>query len=426
MSVTKEMAQTLFDLFLVFSKKVAIESHKYIGSHNRITGYDKYPVINMIFPKDNPEYLKYYQEIPFLTHDIPRYELREFPKERIQYGAIFNGYSDDKLNIKVIDGFNDLLEYISNTPELEKLLVEDNRTDSIQYRLKSMASGIVERYLYSINATHLIPEDLENQLKPFIAETLLRYIDTTLKIDICVPVCLATFEDETIKLAEQVEIVRIPDHIQKSRKQACTYESNNEDWLAACATHMIVLHGYHFKNDEYTSINTVTRNYHAYPLHLIDDIMAVIRTVTGYTIGYEQILSLPIGWIDGFCADLTPIYGAKSHFVNAREIEKFWMQLPISFINSKQAQEIQRLYSVVLSCDGDKRKGNLSFALKRLNRCMLRDEDDDMAIDATIGLESLLSGVRKARLLILFLIECLLYLLMSIAMCTLLRSVGRQ
>ena len=38
------------------------------------------------------------------------------------------------------------------------------------------------------------------------------------------------------------------DEIQKSRQQACPYEVSKEDWVAACATHMIVLHNYHFKN----------------------------------------------------------------------------------------------------------------------------------------------------------------------------------
>ena len=34
----------------------------------------------------------------------------------------------------------------------------------------------------------------------------------------------------------------------------------------------------------------------------------------------------------------------------------------------------------------------LFFAAKRLSRCMLRNEEDDMITDAAIGLEALLSG----------------------------------
>lgn len=398
MSIDTETKQMLFDLLLALSKEIAIQAHNYLESHSRMVGYCKYPVRDMIFSKDKPEFSEYIRKIPYLMYDIPKYELKDFPKDRIQYGAIFDDYRDDYLNITVFDEYTILLEYINNNPELKKIMIEENKTDSLKYRIKNMTSGIVERYLYSINATQNIPEDLEDKLKPLVAEKLLRYIDTELKIDIYVPVCLTTFEDEIIKLSDQVEIIRISDDIQKSRQQVCSYETSNEDWLAACATHMIVLHGYYLKNDKFMSITTTTRNYRTYPLHVIDNIMAVIRIVTGYTIGYEQILTRPLNWIDGFCADLTPLYGAKSHFVNAKEIEKMWMLLSVNKISSEQAMEIQKLFACVLSCEEDKKKGNLSFALKRLNRCMLREENDDMAIDATIGLEALLSGGTKGEI----------------------------
>lgn len=398
MSINSDITQMTFNLLLALSKEAAIQAHKYIESGKKIVGYCKYPVRDIIFSKDKPEYLEFYDRIHYLKYDIPRYELKDFPKDRIQYGAIFNGYGDDRLNIEGLDEYTVLYEYINNNTDLINLMIEEENADILKYRIKEMTSGIVERYLYSINASQYIPEDFEEKLKPFVAEKLFRYLGNDLKIDIYVPICLATFEDEIIKLSDQVEIMRIPDDIQKSRQQACLYETNNEDWLASCATHMIVIHGYCFKNNKYISINTVTRNHNAYPLHMTDDIMAVIRIVTGFTIGYEQILSFPLNWIDGFCADLTPLYGAKSHSVNAKEVEKMWMKLSINNISSEKALEIQKLYSVVQSCEGDKTKGNLSFALKRLNRCMLRDEEDDMAIDATIGLEALLAGGTKGEI----------------------------
>ena len=398
MPIDTEVFKTLFNLSLNLAKETAIKAHNYLGSHSRIKGYCKYPTRYIIFPKDNPKYFRLYKEIPYLIYDIPKYELRDLPEDRVQYGAIFNGYNSDCINITSLDGYSELFDYINQSLDLKKLMLEEDKPSNLEYKIKSIILGAVERYLYSIKASQDIPDNLEEKLRPVVAEKLLRYISPQLNINIYIPICLATFEDDNIILSDQVEIIRIPDDIQKSRQQVCTYEIDNEDWLAACATHMIVLHNYCFKNDEYISINTVTQNYHAYPLQVIDEIMSIIRTVTGYTIGYEQILCCPLNWIDEFCADLTPLYGAKSHFVNAKEINKMWMKLPVNKINSEQALEIKKLYGVVLSSEGDKSKGNLVFALKRLNRCMLRDEDDDMAIDATIGLEALLSGGAKAEI----------------------------
>ena len=130
----------------------------------------------------------------------------------------------------------------------------------------------------------------------------------------------------------------------------------------------------------------------------IDKVIASIKVVSGYSIGYAQILSYPIEWIDGFCADLIPLYGAKAHFVNPNETEKFWMLLPVSKISSEQSNLLQIVYKNILKCEEDANKSNLLFALNRFNRCMLRNEVDDMATDATIGIEALLAGGTKGEI----------------------------
>ena len=72
--------------------------------------------------------------------------------------------------------------------------------------------------------------------------------------------------------------------------------------------------------------------------------------------------------------------------------------MPISYINSEQTEIIKQLYKSVSNLQNGKSSTNVLFALKRLNRCMLRNDIDDMAIDATIGLEALLSGGTKSEI----------------------------
>ena len=52
---------------------------------------------------------------------------------------------------------------------------------------------IVERYLYVTNATEKIPDDIDEMIKPYVAQRLLFYLENTLYFDICIPICLATF-----------------------------------------------------------------------------------------------------------------------------------------------------------------------------------------------------------------------------------------
>ena len=162
----------------------------------------------------------------------------------------------------------------------------------------------MNRYLYTTNATESIPDDLEEKIKVYVVKKLSFYFSDKLYFDIGIPICLATFHRDTIKLDDNVEIVRISDDLQKARQALCKYEVGAENWLAACATHMIVLHNYHFAKTEGESFDYVTQNYKAYPLQIIDDIVGIIRIVTGYEIGYEQMFCMPIHWMYRTVADL--------------------------------------------------------------------------------------------------------------------------
>lgn len=396
MLVAENIAKKFAELFLELAKKTAEVAHQYIGEHKDIHGYYKYPIKLNTFSRSNPELNELFEKVPFLMHDIPKYHMSDYPKDRILYSAIFDGYSKDLLDCTILNEFKILMDYICSEPELKKLISE--KDENLKFIIKNINVGIVGRYLYKTNATSDIPDNLDEQIRPFVAQKLLRFLAKALRIDIFVPICLATFEEDTIKLSDNVEIIRMSEDIQMSRQQACSYEASNEDWVAACATHMIVLHNYHFENTGDASINSATKNYNSYPLKEIDKVIAAVKVVTGYSIGYAQILSYPIGWIDGFCADLTPLYGAKAHFVNPKETEKFWMSLPVSVVSSAQSNILKTVYQNILKCEEDANKSNLLFALNRFNRCMLRNDVDDMATDATIGIEALLAGGTKSEI----------------------------
>lgn len=396
MLIAENIAKKFAELFLELAKKTAELAHQYIGNHQDIHGYYKYPIKTNTFSRSNPEFDELFDKVPFLTYDIPKYHMSDFPQDRILYSAIFDGYAKDLVNCTILDEFNLLMDYICSEPELKKLISE--KDENLKFIVKNINVDIVGRYLFKTNATSDIPDDLDEKMRPFVAERLLRFLAKELRIDIIVPICLATFEEDMIKLSDNIEITRMSEDIQMSRQQACSYEASNEDWVAACATHMIVLHNYHFENTGDASINSATKNYNSYPLKEIDKVIAAVKVVTGYSIGYAQILSYPIEWIDGFCAELTPLYGAKAHFVNPKETEKFWMSLPVSMVSSTQSNILKVVYQNILKCEKDANKSNLLFALNRFNRCMLRNDVDDMATDATIGIEALLAGGTKGEI----------------------------
>ena len=396
MIIKQETAEMIVKAFSSLSKSIAIEAHAYLASMPKPIGYCKYPMLQPKIECGDPETQKSIDEIPYIKYNISRYELRDFPKDRVLYSAIFDGYGKNTIDILENSEFKMLVKTILENDELKLCFFEDVK--NCEYTVKSIVRDIIIMYLYDINATGDVPNNIDKLIFDITRLKLWRYLGDNLEIDICIPISLLTFETDSIPLSDTIEIVRIPEEIQKSRKQACQYEMNNEGYIASCATHMLVLHGYHLDNKEYISINYTTRNYHVYPLDEIDNIFSIIRIVTGFSCGYSQVLSLPIDWFDTIFEDLKPVYGAKTPFVNSKELEKHWMQLDINTVSQSQITSIQTLYGNLKNIKNNEKNSNFMFALKRLNRCMLRNEQDDMAIDATIGLEALLSGGAKTEI----------------------------
>lgn len=370
--------------------EVARDAHCYIEKN--LSSYYKYPVsvTDHLLKSEAFDELK--NNIDFLKYKIPKFHLEDFPGSLMNYNAIFNGYQSDKIKISDYESYRELKGWVEQNERVQMLLTHDEDVDC-EYNLKCLISECVERYLFLTKATSTVPEDIEERLKDIVEQALRYYLEEKLNIDICVPICLAIFEQDNIKLSDAIEIVKIPDEVQKARQKACSYEVIDEDWVAACATHMIVFHDYFYNNVDEFSINAATQDYNCYPLKEIDKIFGVIRLVTGYSIGYEQILCRPIGWMYNACADLPIVYGAKAHFINPKEIKKYWSQITVSIVTQEQCEEIEELYKDFLKCEN-----KISFSLSRYNRCMLRDEIDDMSTDACIGLESLLAGGTKGEI----------------------------
>lgn len=391
MNITEDQMKRIVEDFIAVCLEVAKDAHEFIGTHEldaRKYDIHRYPTLfTEIFYDERYMNAEQRGEIPFLKYNIPKYEVQpyQYPKDKKCYSMIFESYPADHINIEQYKKIEEIRKWINSEPEVLKAFTD--KKELSEYSMREIVISIVKRYLYTTNATESIPDDLEEKIKVYVIKKLSFFLSDTLYFDIGIPICLVTFHRDTIKLDDNVEIVRISDDLQKARQVLCKYEVGAENWLAACATHMIVLHNYNFAKTEGESFDYVTQNYNAYPLQIIDDIVGIIRVVTGYEIGYEQMFCMPIYWMYRTVADLQELYGARTHFVNSKFVDTDWARLPVSYATDNQCDEIISCYKQYQ--DNAKQ---LRFPLMRFNRCMLRDQIDDMTTDACIGLESLLAG----------------------------------
>lgn len=388
----KELAEKILKLCV----HVAEDAYALLDKKFNYYAFDKYPV--ELFDKKRIDYFnnELKENLPdgisFFGVGLNKYTDGDFPKDKVNYYPIFDSYNKEKsITVDRYDEFKELVEWIKANEDVSKVITGEKSYNSVESEIRHLALSIVERFLFIKGESNR--DSTEESIQPYIEEALRYYLSDKLYVKFCIPVCLATFKEDEIKLADGIQIVRIDEKFQKARQHACKYEVVSEDWIAACATHMLILDNYCYENNTDFSFDRVSKDYNSYPLQKIDEIIGIIRIVTGYTIGYEQVLMQPDGWIHGFCADLPAVYGAKSHFVNSKELSTFWMYLPVSTITKDQIDRICDLYKKLIACNG-----KLDFALRRYNRCVLREEIDDQVTDACIGLESLLSGDAKTEI----------------------------
>lgn len=388
MSITDDQAIKLFQDIKSVCIKIIKDAHNYIGTHKLESNpfiINEYPMpYNEIFYDDTKFSIEDRDKIPMLKYNIPFYTLNRFPIEKNYYDAIFNVYKSDGISINNYEEINEIMEWINTEPEVLRVFTDKDKLSD--YTIRTLVLEIVLRYLYMTDATESVPDNLDDIIRPYITEKILFFLEDTLYFDVCVPICLATFECE-FHLDENVEIKRISEEVLKSRLIDCKYEVAKEECVAACATHMIVFHNISYKKQKEYSFDSVVKDYSCYPLDQIDEIFGVFRIATGYDIGYENILCIPNEWVYDTSFDLLPVYGAKSHFVNKKYTKRNWMDLPVSYISKEKCDEIADLFKGYKA-----NEQKLKFSLMRFNRCMLRDETDDMITDACIGIESLLSG----------------------------------
>ena len=104
MAVTDEQALKLFNDIKDVCLDIIKDAHEFIKTHDleKNTYYtDKYPGLSTNFFYDD----KYFKEedrqkIPFLKYKIPKYEMKQYPKDKKYYSLIFETYRTEHINLK--------------------------------------------------------------------------------------------------------------------------------------------------------------------------------------------------------------------------------------------------------------------------------------------------------------------------------------
>lgn len=391
--ISKEFIEQLIETADRTIQAAIAAIYEYQKAKTYMPKYYKYPEAFLKGIEEHESYKEMEAKIPAFNCGIKFFTNSTY-QPPANYGELLRGSDGQfQINCHSLESFDELLRLFKSVPDASKALVSEEKY--IDSAIVSLVANITNRYLYITKKFKT--GDYDSELtKSLIAQQLTRLYAKNLSVNICVPICFMTFEADETEIAEGISILKMSQDFQMSRYNATHFESTQESNVVQCALFMLKMSGYSINNDDREAMHNAIVNYWAYPTEIIDDFFAAIRVAVGCKTGYGQLLVEPIGWADKWTTDLPAVYGANVYSFNHKEVETKLFGYSIYNANNNDLDLIKTLFTTIRQKRMDS-KHNKSFrkvfiAIQRLNRCMLREEDDDTALDAIIGIEALLSG----------------------------------
>lgn len=169
---------------------------------------------------------------------------------------------------------------------------------------------------------------------------------------------------------------------QRARAVSPHYEGRISAYVVAAATHAIVLCGVIFPNDD----RTLRIFRHVTPdLTKVDRVIECLHIASGRDTGYAQVIVRPDGWADGWIHDLPPIWKVGKLHGYPDEFDESGWNAPQVIVPREALQLLPKIYAALTDAPA-----NVQLAARRAMRAVLRADDEDETIDATIGIEALL------------------------------------
>ena len=209
--------------------------------------------------------------------------------------------------------------------------------------------------------------------------------------DIVVPLVLTAFDaTEPIRLFDDFWLEPLDEAAHRARALDSSQYEPASPLIAAAATHAIVQRNQSFRNTMWPP--QIHRGVDLTPVSLetVNRVLESIHIVTGKQSGYAQVLVRSESWVSwhGWINDLPHIWKAATMKVYPNSINGGWMR-PMEPIPATQISEVAAVLTALI-----RSPKNVQLAARRCFRSTFREDIEDEILDATIGIEALLSHGR--------------------------------
>lgn len=310
----------------------------------------------------------------------------------IDYRNCFHSYGGKpKIDEKEISSFSGLIDFVRRHPKLHRRFTIDyvppaDSEIDIKIDEINIVSGIkdsIDRYIHSNSSYEYEKEIGISAITPTIAYIFSKNLD----IEICVPILFLQFPFDEYKISDGVYVHRITDKQHQARYSVESYNTSAHKSVKSSATHALVLKGWHVPNAERMWYFDVLSKPRAYPLQLINNFFGALRIATSENTGYAQIYSIAKGWAVHNKSDLPYAQGATVRSYPGWFEDYYWNIETVPSVTIEEMDQIAVLYNNIATAT----ENSIHLSIKRLNQCLVRDDEEDSVLDATIALEALLS-----------------------------------
>lgn len=314
------------------------------------------------------------------------------------YGEPFGLSDNSTVNCKYNPVFTEFIDFVKGQETIRKhfeipsnLRSQSQDDDSFIFDnlILRLISTTVDRYLHKYRDGDFSLE----RLKPWYREIERGIFDETLYVDILVPILMLTFDFDSIWLKDDIAIFKMNNEAQEARAYSQDLDPKVH-WVVANATsHAFMFKGFELKNKGYWRMEEQIINLLKVNDELINTSLALLKTATNFSTGYAQILINPVMWAFKFMAHLPSFIRKSTRAYPMFFDEGQWLK-PIPIVKKKQVEVLKTLYANHQTLSNKR----IKLALKRLNTCLLRDNEEDRILDVAIGLEALFADDEKQEI----------------------------
>lgn len=326
-----------------------------------------------------------YHQWPSLSHfenGIPNISMSRFNQPPDYSGAFRRGEQGEwYVSIEKISAFDELQRFVRGRPDiLHKIIwpapeLTNAPVDFGEFQIDRFALRLLGRYTHLYGAE---PFD-ESRLLPLYRELERGVLNDELPVDVLVPILFLRFNTDEYDLGNGASIVRLSDDMQLARADIGGAWDNNV--VRGAATHALRVPGHTIRNRS-NLLGQAT----AYPIDKINLFLAALRIITGVETGYAQLLAVPQGWAHGWRAWLPAMEGTSCRAYPPDFDDYRWLRA-VETVEPEALSEIAIVFAALETV----RENKIRIAVKRLNRCYARDDEEDTVLDAVVGLEALLA-----------------------------------